>query len=267
MKLYTAFSIISVAIVLVSQGALAAKGQHKRQVQEPSDKNQPPPDENEPPRRRQRREPVRGVVQEPPAENQPPPDENQPPRQRQRREPIRGVPSRRRYVGLDPQPRPPPHINETGYYNLPETFWFSPNDRDARTLAEATHEAITQVFDSYPQNSLARTRMDEQLDRHQEAWMNGIRARYISEDSRQGRQDPRFDNWEDMQEYLIDMWREEYISQLQIFLAWYRDYLLRLLATWFDHLGVPRREDPDDDPSGLPIHPGPTSVPRNANSS
>ncbi len=220
MKLYTAFSIISVAIVLVSQGALAAKGQHKRQVQEP------------------------------PAENQPPPDKNQ-----------------RRYVGLDPQPRPPPHINETGYYNLPETFWFSPNERDARTLAEATHQAITQLFESYPQGSLAMTRMDQELDRHREAWMNGIRARYISEDSRQGRQDPRFDNWEDMQEYLIDMWREEYISQLQIFLAWYRDYLLGLLAAWFDSFGVPRREDPDDDPSGLPLHPGPTSVPRNANSS
>ncbi len=53
----------------------------------------------------------------------------------------------------------------------------------------------------------------------------------------------------------------------QLFLAWYRDYLLRLLAAWFDSFGVPRRDHPDDDPSGLPLHPGPTSIPRFRNTS
>ncbi len=72
---------------------------------------------------------------------------------------------------------------------------------------------------------------------------------------------------DDMNHYLIDLWREEYISQLHIFLAWYRDYLLRLLATWFDSFGVPRRNDRDDNPSGLPFRPGPTGVPRITNAS
>ncbi len=97
--------------------------------------------------------------------------------------------------------------------------------------------------------------------------MSGVRSRYISEDSRQGRYDPQFNSWDDMNQYLIDLWREEYISQLHIFLAWYRDYLLRLLATWFDSFGVPRRNDRDDNPSGLPFRPGPTGVPRNTNAS
>ncbi len=142
MKLYTVYSIISLTILLVVQSAGAAKGRQKPPVQEP-------PDENEPPRKKQK-----GKGGEP---------------SRRISVGVRGVSTVPQYVGLDPQPRPPPHINETGYYNLPSTFWFSPNNRDAKTLADATHAAIIQVFNSYPQNILARTRMNEQIDRHREA--------------------------------------------------------------------------------------------------
>lgn len=240
MKTSPAFSMVSLTILLVIQTALAAKGQSKRQVSEPNDENQPP-------RQRQKLHTSgttrRGSVG------------------------IRGVSSRQNYVGLNPQPLPPPHINETGYFNLPDTFWFTPTDGDARTLAETTHEAITQVFSSYPQSRFAMARMQEQLERHREAWMTGVRTRYISEDTRQGRHDPQFDNWDDMEEYLQQLWHNQYETQLHIFLAMYRDYLLRLLATWFDSFGVPRRDHSDDDPSGLPYHPGPTGVSRNADTS
>ena len=90
-------------------------------------------------------------------------------------------------------------------------------------------------------------RMQEQLERHREAWMTGVRTRYISEDARQGRHDPQFDNWDDMEEHLQQLWHDQYETQLRIFLAMYRDYLLRLLATWFDSFGVPCRDHNDDD--------------------
>ena len=229
--------ITGFTILLLVAVAAAAKGQQKRQVQGS-------PDENESPRQRQR---VRGTFTP-----------------TRRVATLRPVETRPHYVGLDPQNLPDHRINETGYYNLPATFWFSPDIRDARTLAEATHEAITQIFASYPQNRLAMARMEEQLDRHRRAWITGIRRRYVSDDSRQGRHDPQFDNWDDMQEYLQQLWTQHYEHQLRLFLAMYRDYLLRLLATWFDSFGVPRRDHGDDDPSGLPYHPGPTGVSRNS---
>ena len=233
------------AILLLVAIVAAAKGQHKRQVQGSDD-------ENEPPRQRRRvkgaETPTRRAASLRPVDN---------------RQPYVGL-QPQSYVGLQPQALPEPHINETGYYNLPPTFWFSPDIRDARRLAENTHDAIAQIFASYPQNGFAMARMEEQLDRHRRAWFSGIRARFISHDSRQGRHDPQFDNWDDMQEYLQQLWTQQYEHQLRLFLAMYRDYLLRLLATWFDSFGVPRRDDSDDDPSGLPYHPGPTGVSRNS---
>ena len=230
------FFITAVFILLLIGRATGAKGHRKRQLQENQDENEPP---------LQRRK-VKGT--------------DTPLRTAATTRPVE---ARRRFVGLQPQSLPDPHINETGYYNLPETFWFSPDPRDARTLAEAAHEAITQVFFSYPQNRLAMARMQAQLDRHQQAWIAGQRSRYISDDSRQGRHDPQYENWDDMEEYLQQLWRHQYESQLRLFLAMYRDCLLRLLATWLDSFGVPRRDNSDDDPSGMPFHPGPTGVSRN----
>ena len=136
-------------------------------------------------------------------------DENRQPHQRQR---VRGeneLPQRKGtphachpYIGLNPQPQPEQNQNKTGYYNLPESFWFFPSNRDALTLAQATHAAITHVFATYPQIEMATQRINQQLACHEQAWNDGIRRRYTSEVSCRGRHDPQYDNWDDTEEYL-----------------------------------------------------------------
>ncbi len=188
-------------------------------------------------------------------EREPIEEPSAPARKAKRKSPSHPPP--RPYTGLSPPEPPQPTPEETGFYNLPPNFWFNPIQTDAVTLAEVTMDSITQAFYSYPQDRIATRRIGEQLERHQHAWNNGIHGRYTPESNRVDNAMPDFSTWNEAHQWLEGLWTEQYYANLRRFLTWYRDYLLQLLASFFDSFGLPRRDHHDDDPSGLPYHPGP----------
>ncbi len=80
------------------------------------------------------------------------------------------------YVGLQNPAPYVPDANETGYYMWPDYYWFNPTRHDARLLAGRTFDSMQAVFNAYGQRQIARARMQEELQRHREAWESGTRS-------------------------------------------------------------------------------------------